>query len=59
MTYPVGTGDYRIIYEIRDNELLVLVLRMGRCREVCRSAWAHPDRILTARLTTRNRIPPT
>ncbi|MGK2854813.1 MAG: type II toxin-antitoxin system RelE family toxin [Microbacteriaceae bacterium] len=38
MTYPVRTGDYRIICEIRDNELLVLVLRMGHRREVYRSA---------------------
>ena len=36
--WRVRTGDYRIIYEIRDNELLVLVLRMGHRREVYRSA---------------------
>ena len=28
------TGDYRVIYEIHDGELLVLVLRMAHRREV-------------------------
>lgn len=32
--WRVRTGDYRVIYEIRDDELLVLVLRMGHRREV-------------------------
>ncbi len=32
--WRVRTGDYRVIYEIRDSELLVLVLRMGHRREV-------------------------
>jgi mRNA interferase RelE/StbE len=27
--WRIRTGDYRIIYEIRDDELLVLVLRVG------------------------------
>jgi len=30
----VRTGNYRIAYEINDNELVVLVLRMGHRREV-------------------------
>jgi mRNA interferase RelE/StbE len=30
----VRTGNYRVIYEIRDGELLVLVLRMAHRREV-------------------------
>jgi mRNA interferase RelE/StbE len=30
----VRTGDYRIIYEISDSELIVLVLRLGHRREV-------------------------
>jgi mRNA interferase RelE/StbE len=34
--WRVRTGDYRIIYEIRDEELLVLVLRMGHRREIYR-----------------------
>ncbi len=29
-------GDYRVIYEIRDAVLLVLVLRIGHRREVYR-----------------------
>jgi mRNA interferase RelE/StbE len=34
--WRVRTGDYRIIYEIRDEQLLVLVLRVGHRREVCK-----------------------
>jgi mRNA interferase RelE/StbE len=29
-------GDYRIVYQIRDNELRVLVLKVGHRREICR-----------------------
>ena len=32
--WRVRTGNYRVIYEIRDGELLVLVLRMAHRREV-------------------------
>jgi mRNA interferase RelE/StbE len=32
--WRVRTGDYRVIYEIHDSELLVLVLRMAHRREV-------------------------
>lgn len=32
--WGVRTGDYRVIYEIHDDELLVLVLWMGHRREV-------------------------
>ncbi|MET3140364.1 MULTISPECIES: type II toxin-antitoxin system RelE/ParE family toxin [unclassified Arthrobacter] len=35
--WRIRTGDYRIIYEIRDQELLILVLRVGHRREVYRS----------------------
>jgi mRNA interferase RelE/StbE len=35
--WRVRTGDYRIVYEIRDGELLVLVLAVGRRRDVYRS----------------------
>lgn len=31
------TGDYRIVYEIHDGELVVLVLQVGHRREVYRS----------------------
>ncbi len=34
--WRVRTGDYRVIYEIRDRELLVLVLRTAHRREVYR-----------------------
>ena len=32
--WRVRTGDYRIIYEIHNDQLLVLVLRMGHRRDV-------------------------
>lgn len=32
--WRVRTGDYRIIYEVRDDELLVLALRIGHRRDV-------------------------
>lgn len=35
--YRVRTGDYRIIYEVEDDLLLVLVVRIGHRREVYRS----------------------
>lgn len=34
--WRVRTGDYRIIYEINDNVLLVLVLALGHRREIYR-----------------------
>ncbi|MCG3197639.1 MAG: hypothetical protein GHCLOJNM_02127 [bacterium] len=34
--YRVRVGDYRIVYEIRDRVLLVLILRIGHRREVYR-----------------------
>jgi mRNA interferase RelE/StbE len=34
--WRVRTGDYRIVYEIQDEVLLVLVLRIGHRREVYR-----------------------
>jgi mRNA interferase RelE/StbE len=35
--WRVRTGDYRVIYEIKDQQLLVLVLRVAHRREVYRS----------------------
>lgn len=35
--WRVRTGDYRIIYEIEDDQLLVLVLRVGHRREIYRA----------------------
>jgi mRNA interferase RelE/StbE len=32
----VRTGDYRIVYDIEDEQLLVLVLRVGHRREIYR-----------------------
>jgi mRNA interferase RelE/StbE len=34
--YRVRVGDYRIVYEVRDRILLVLVVRIGHRREVYR-----------------------
>lgn len=34
--YRVRTGDYRIIYTIKDNQLLVLVVQIGNRRDVYR-----------------------
>lgn len=35
--WRVRTGDYRIVYEIEDDHLLILVLRLGHRREVYES----------------------
>ena len=32
--WRVGTGDYRIVYEIEDERLIVLVLSAGHRREI-------------------------
>ena len=34
--YRIRVGDYRIIYQVRDTELVVLVLSIGHRREVYR-----------------------
>ncbi len=34
--WRVRTGDYRVVYEIHDDVLLILVLRMGHRRDVYR-----------------------
>ena len=34
--YRVQVGDYRIVYEVRDNLLLILVVRIGHRREIYR-----------------------
>ena len=35
-------GDYRVIYEIRDYELIVFVVSVAHRRKVCRAATAGP-----------------
>jgi mRNA interferase RelE/StbE len=35
--WRVRTGDYRIIYEIHDDQLIVLILRLGHRREIYES----------------------
>ena len=35
--WRVRTGDYRIIYEIHDDQLIILVLRAGHRREIYES----------------------
>jgi mRNA interferase RelE/StbE len=34
--YRIRVGDYRIVYQIRDNELVVLVVRVAHRRDVYR-----------------------
>ncbi len=34
--WRIRTGDYRVIYEIHQDELLVLVLRVGHRRDIYR-----------------------
>ena len=34
--YRVRVGDYRIVYEIHDRELVVVIIRVGHRREVYR-----------------------
>jgi len=36
-TYRVRTGDYRIVYDVIDDRLVVQVVRIGHRREVYRS----------------------
>jgi mRNA interferase RelE/StbE len=35
-TYKVRVGDYRILYDIEDDQLLILVVKAGHRREVYR-----------------------
>ena len=35
-TYRIRVGDWRIVYEVRDKVLVVLVVRIGHRREVYR-----------------------
>ncbi|MFQ5674247.1 MAG: type II toxin-antitoxin system RelE/ParE family toxin [Nitrospinales bacterium] len=35
--YRIRTGDYRIIYEIRDQVLVVLILKVGDRKEIYRN----------------------
>jgi len=39
--YRVRVGDYRIVYSILDDVLLVLVVRIGHRGEVCRKLRRH------------------
>lgn len=34
--YRIRVGDYRVVYEIHDNVLVVLVVRIGHRREIYR-----------------------
>lgn len=34
--YRLRLGDYRILYEIQDRQLIVTVVRIGNRRDVCR-----------------------
>ena len=39
--YRVRAGDYRVVYSVHDDVLLVLVLRIGHRGEVCRKLRRH------------------
>lgn len=32
----IRVGDYRVVYDVRDDELVILVLRLGHRREIYR-----------------------
>lgn len=34
--YRIRVGDYRVLYEVRDSDVLVLVIKIGHRREVYR-----------------------
>jgi mRNA interferase RelE/StbE len=34
--YRMRVGDYRVLYEVRDRDVLVLVIKIGHRREVYR-----------------------
>ncbi|HPO12746.1 MAG TPA: type II toxin-antitoxin system RelE/ParE family toxin [Candidatus Hydrogenedentes bacterium] len=36
-TYRIRVGEYRVLYEIRDDVLVVLVIRIGHRRDVYKS----------------------
>ncbi len=36
-TYRIRVGDYRIVYEVHDDVLVVLVIRIGHRREIYRN----------------------
>ena len=35
--FRIRVGNYRVIYEINDNELIILILKVGHRREVYRN----------------------
>jgi mRNA interferase RelE/StbE len=35
--FRVRQGTYRIVYEIKDQELVVMVVKIGHRRDICRS----------------------
>jgi mRNA interferase RelE/StbE len=37
MIYRIRSGDYRLLYEVHDKEILILVIDVGHRREVYRS----------------------
>ena len=37
ITYRVRVGDYRIIYDIHDSELVILIIKIGQRKDVYRN----------------------
>jgi mRNA interferase RelE/StbE len=47
--YRLRVGDYRVIYEIVERELIILVVGVGHRREVCRNLPAGPGYCASSR----------
>jgi len=35
--YRLRVGDYRVLYEVMDGQLIILVVGVGHRREICRT----------------------
>lgn len=41
--WRIRVGDYRVLYEVRDAELVIVIVKAGHRREVYRGRWADQD----------------
>ena len=39
--YRVRSGDYRIIYQIKEDKLLILVAKVGNSKDVYKNLWRY------------------
>ena len=42
--FRIRIGDYRLLYQVRDTRLLVLVVSIGNRREIYRGEEAHREK---------------